>query len=408
MSKIIKVFKIFKIIISLCIIVIIFLTVISCKEAPEVVEEEEQHEEEKPAVEVPGETEEETKEEAPVVEMPEEEQEKEYSPKIVSTISVSGVAANVYVEGDYAYFVGNTYNIIDITDKENPRSISLHIPAMSWWRSGFFVEENFAYFPYETYDTEVKLSEGGFYIIDISNKDNPSFLGTFKSEGRIKDLWVVEDYAYATYETREKTQNKIAESGIKIIDVSDKENPVTLGIYETGNFSISSIRIEENYLYVIVEDNIEIIDIIDKVNPVGKGSYPIYYKGGFSTSGTLDFYVKGDYLYLPFDNSLKIIDVSDKENPVMVGEIIASGGVTDVSSDGSFAYIAYVTRNSEDQVEESGIQIIDVREKNNPTLVEKLEIPGEAEAMAIFVDGDYAYVGDWPGRCMHIIKLFNE
>jgi len=332
-------------------------------------------------------------EETPIVETLEEEKEKEFSPTIVSTLP-AGLAANV------------SYNIIDITDKENPRNISLHIPAMSWWRSGFFVEGNFAYFPYETCDSEGKFSEGGFYIIDISNKDNLSFLGTFKSEGRIKDIWVIEDYAYATYEAME--QNKIVESGIKIIDVSDKENPVTVGVYETGTSSISSIRIEENYLYVIVEDNIEIIDITDKENPVGKGSHPIYYENRYSISGTLDFYVKGDYLYLPFDNSLKIIDVSDKENPAMVEEIIASGGVTDVFADSSFSYIAYVTRNSENQVEGSGIQIIDISDKNNPTLVTELEIPGEAGSMSIFVDGDYAYVGSWPGGCMHIIKLFSE
>jgi len=74
-------------------------------------------------------------EETPIVETLEEEKEKEFSPTIVSTLP-AGLAANVYVEGNYAYFVGNTYNIIDITDKENPRNISLHIPAMSWWRSG--------------------------------------------------------------------------------------------------------------------------------------------------------------------------------------------------------------------------------------------------------------------------------
>jgi len=205
-----------------------------------------------------------------------------------------------------------------------------------------------------------------------------------------------------------QTNFKITESGIKIIDISDKENPVTVGVYETGTSIISSIRIEGNYIYVIVEDTLEIIDITNKENLVGKGSYPIYYDNRYSISGTLDFYVKGDYLYLPFDNSLKIIDVYDKENPVMVGEIIAYGGVTDVFADSSFAYIAYVTRNSENQVEENGIQIINVRDKNSPALVAELEVPGGAEAMAIFVDGDYAYIGDWQGRCIHIINLFSE
>ncbi len=357
-------------------------------EAGEVVEEQE----EKPEEEPPSENVEEAEEESLVVETPEEEKEKEFSPTIVSTLTVSGVAANVYVEGDYAYFAGNTYHIIDIANKENPIEAG-RLPGISWWRSGFYIEENFAYFPDDVADERGFFLEGDLQIIDISNKDIPTVIGTAESMGRIKDVWVTENYAYATYEI-----SKTKESGIQIIDISDKKKPLTVGVYEANDFPISSIRIEGEYLYVLIGDSLSIINITDRENLV--------YKGSYSISGTLDFYVKGDYLYLPFENSLQIIDTSDKENPAIVGEITASGGVTDVFADGSFAYLAYVTRNSENQVERSGMQIIDVRDKSNPTLVTELEISGDV--MGIFVQGDYAYVGDWSGRCLHIVKLFDE
>ena len=333
---------------------------------------------------------EETEVEISVVETTEEELKKEFSPTITGNISIFGFPYNVHVAEDYAYIAGMGLNIIDITDKENPKMVGM-LQSNAWWRVGFYIEEDFAYFPYEIQD-KGNFSEGGLQIIDVSDKNGPAVVGTVKSEGRIKDVWVIEDYAYATYEIYNE------KSGVQIINVSDKKNPITVGVYEIGNFSISSIRIESNYLYILVGDILKIMDISDKESLVGMSSYPI--------SGTMDFYIEGNYLYLPSDNSLQIIDVSDKENPIIAVDILASGEVTDVFINNNNAFITYVIRDSEDQVEKSGVQIIDVEDKNNPALIAELEIPGQA--MGIFIKGDYAYVGAGPQAGLQIIKLFNE
>lgn len=329
----------------------------------------------------------------------EEEPEKEFSPSIIGNIHLSMFDANVYVAENYAYIAGG---IIDVSNKENPMIAgSFGIASINWWRSGFYVEENFAYFADENCDERWFFLEGDLQIIDISNKDIPTVIGTAESMGRIKDVWVTENYAYATYEIF-----KTKESGIQIIDISNKKKPLTVGVYEANDFPISSIRIEGEYLYVLIGDSLNIIDITDRENLVYRNSYPIFCKD-ISMSRTLDFYIEGDYLYLPFENFLKIIDVSDRENLVMVTEIAAAGEVTDVFVNGFYAYITYIVRGDESengQVKESGMQIIDIEDKNSPFIVAELDIPGSA--MGIFVEGDYAYVGAMEGG-LNIIKLFN-
>jgi len=382
----------------LTILMITVFSLVNCKaEATEEVIEE--------AVVEELEEEPEFKEESLVAEKPEEEPKKEFSPIIIGNISsYIGFAANVHVAEDYAYIAGGGLNIIDVTDKKNPIMVGMNCSS-AWWRVGFCVEGNFAYSPYETLSDKGSFSGGGLQIIDISDKNSPTVVGTFESEGRIKDVWVMKDYAYATYE-KIKQFPEVEKSGIHIIDFSDKENPKIAGVYETNNFGISSIRIEGDYIYVIVGDNLKILDIKDRENPVDKSNYPVSGTMNFYMKpGTIDFYIGGNYLYIPSVNSLQIIDISNKENPIIVGDIAASGEVTDVFINGSYAYITYVIRNSENQIEESGMQIIDVEDKSNPALVAELEIPGEA--MGIFVEGDYAYVGAL-GAGLHIIKLFNE
>jgi len=95
-------------------LLIALISFISCKEEPVVVEEE--HEEEKPAVEVPGETEEETKEEAPVAVMPEEEitiesDEYEEIDKLSSVLQKASKAiVSITWKGEAEDISGNSYS----------------------------------------------------------------------------------------------------------------------------------------------------------------------------------------------------------------------------------------------------------------------------------------------------------
>ncbi|MBA7703244.1 hypothetical protein ES703_112026 [subsurface metagenome] len=389
-----------KIFLLLVIIIVLLTLVVSCKPADaqakideleaKIAELEKAQAEQKP----------EGEEESPTTEALEEKPEKEFSPTIAGSLYISGQTAAVYVIGDCAYAAGQGLKIIDITDKNNPTIVST--ADATGWALDFYVEGNYAYLPYTSWDNEGYPSGGGFKIIDITDKKKPTEVGIFESDGEIGDIGILENYIYASYEVLEEQDEgyyNIVESGIKIIDMTGKENPVSVGIYDTGESGRSPVCIEGDYAYIFVGQTLKILDITDRENPTDIGSY-------ISSGGWVrDLCVVGDYAYLPSSNSLQIIDISDKENPIMAGGAFAPGGISYGFVEGDYAYITYVVTDANWQVKESGMQIIDVKDKNAPTVVTGVEIPGEAAG--IFVEGDYAYVGAGPVG-LHILKLYAD
>ena len=340
-----------------------------------------------------------TKEESPAEETPEEKPEKEFSPTIAGSLYISGHTTTVYAIGDYAYSTSPSLNVIDITDKNNPTIAGTS--STPGWAIAFYVEGDYAYLAYGNWDNEGKFSEGGLQIIDVTDKKKPAVVGTFESEEEINSICTTENYIYAAYQISEKQDEgyySMVGSGIKIIDMTDKENPVSVGTYDTGESGISSVCIEGDYAYAFSAGNLKILDITDRENPIDKGSLPF-------SGWAMNLYIEGNYAYLPSANSLQIIDIADKENPIMTGGAFASGDIADVFVEGDYAYITYAVRDDNYQVKESGVQIIDVKDKNAPAVVTEVEIPGEA--MGIFVSGDYAYVGAGPVG-LHILKLYAD
>lgn len=327
---------------------------------------------------------EETKEEEPTVETSEEKTEKEFSPNIVGSLSIPGFTTNVYVMGKYAYTSGEGLNIIDISDKTNP--IMTSNSSTTVWTNNLYADGDYAYLPYMIWDDESNPIGGGLQIIDVTKKNNPIVVGTFESEAAIMDIFLIENYIYAPYEIYELGEEYLetVDSGIKIIDIADKKNPVSVGTYEAGSLGISTIFIVGDYAYTFSGGEFKILDITDRENPTDKSSY-------LFSNWAPDIYVAEDYAYLPFDNSLQIIDVTDKENPTIVGGAFAPGDIGYVFVEGDYAYITYVVRDGDWQVKESGMQIIDVKDKNTPVVIAEVKIPGEAKG--IYIMGDYAYVG---------------
>ena len=135
-------------------------------------------------------------------EAPEEALRKEFSPTIAGSLYISGQTATVYVIGDYAYAGGQGLKIIDVTDKNNPIIVGTADPT--GWAIDFYIEGNYAYLPYTSWDNEGNFSGGGFKIIDITDKKKPTEVGIFESDVEIGDIDILENYIYASYTISEK------------------------------------------------------------------------------------------------------------------------------------------------------------------------------------------------------------
>ena len=134
---------------------------------------------------------------------------------------------DVYVRGDYAYGCGinptipdTSIYIIDISDKTNPTTVT------GWTYSGaahscWLTEDgNFLI-------TADEMTGGHIKIWDISDFNNINMVSEWMADdglpASVHNVFVRDDYIYASHYVL----------GLQVIDISDPYNPVTAGYYDT-------------------------------------------------------------------------------------------------------------------------------------------------------------------------------
>ncbi|WP_287698946.1 Calx-beta domain-containing protein, partial [Microcystis sp. M046S2] len=154
-------------------------------------------------------------------------------------------AHGVTVVGNYAYAVGDTLEIIDISNPSNPvfkGNYDIY--------SGQDVQivGNYAY---------VADSWSGLQIIDISNPAAPTLKGNYGTSGTARDVQIVGNYAYVAD----------LDSGLQIIDIINPAAPTFKGNYDTSGYAYG-VQIVGNYAYVAdYEGGLQILDVSDFTNP---------------------------------------------------------------------------------------------------------------------------------------------
>jgi hypothetical protein len=343
-----------------------------------------------------------------VTETAQEEVKKEFSLSVAGDLFISDAyISDIWVEGDYAFIsTWNTFKVIDVADKQNPQIIN-NLSVKGGY--GFCVKGNYAYLPYQIWDqSSNKVKETGVEIVDISDQKNPKIAGEYKlSQGTIANIFITDNYLFISYRVEEIKDNyySIAESGFEMIDISVKESPNLVKRYaEESRNGLSYLCADNSYAYIFNDNYLKVIDVADKDNLVetGKVYLPIW---SYLMSSEENF------LYVVSNNAIEIIDIADKENPVLIGGFFAKGDVSSVFILDDYAFVNYSVyslpygeQNNRDLLE-SGLQIVDISEKESLKPVAEIKIDGEVTS--IFVSGNYAYVGTG-STGFKIVKLFEE
>lgn len=148
----------------------------------------------------------------------------------------------------------------------------------------------------------------GFKIIDISNPYKLSLLGSF-SYGSIYDIAISKD----------ETKAYLGGYGkFSILDITNKSNPSLIGTYNTGNDLLIGIEVSKDETKAFLaneQKGLQIIDISDLSNPILIST--------FSTQRAYDVEVSEDetIAYIADytdEDGLKIINISDVANPFLV------------------------------------------------------------------------------------------
>ncbi|MBE3092276.1 MAG: DUF4214 domain-containing protein [Actinobacteria bacterium] len=163
------------------------------------------------------------------------------NPTICSSYKTPSWAYDVFIKDQYAFLAVRESGIfiIDVTDKKNPTKVSsLNTPGHS---CSIFVEDNYAY---------VTDRHAGLQVIDISNIKEPKIIGNYREKDKdYYDIFVSKDYVYVTYE-KYNANFEIIKSGLKIFDLTTKENPVPVRDLDTSS-EAGSIFIDNELVYLI-------------------------------------------------------------------------------------------------------------------------------------------------------------
>lgn len=219
-------------------------------------------------------------------------------------------------------------------------------------------------------------------ILDVSNRQSPRPLGAVKLPVEtILNLYVTDKYAYVA----------AAESGLRIVDISNPAQPIEVGVY-----------------------NPPLIGGIDVI-PYGTGpNLPAYLYRQGARGVAVDQVAGQVYAYVvAVGAGLRVVNVSNPSQPVEVGVLeISEGGFVDIAIANGQAYLAKPGL---------GLQIVDISDPTTPqaTRLISLDWPNEIWSITLSTnqaDPPYVYgaagtcVSQDPGNCpgmLHIIDVSN-
>ena len=209
------------------------------------------------------------------------------NPTLVSTISDFGNSHNIHIDADgYLYVVGASSNDVWIYDLTMPA-----FPQLVGTWSGEYLHD------IEVYNNKLygaAIYSGLFYIVDVSDKTNPTTLVSYNTGGgyiSTHDCAVTEDEKYLF------TGDENTGGHVKVWDIQDYGNINLVAEYMTNpSHSAHNLYVRPGTDLLIISyyaDGTRILDISDPTNPIEAAYY--------DTSNIEGLYVGnwGTYAYLP-------------------------------------------------------------------------------------------------------------
>ncbi|KAA3618710.1 MAG: T9SS C-terminal target domain-containing protein [Calditrichaeota bacterium] len=286
------------------------------------------------------------------------------NPIELAKIELSAPLTDLTLDGTYAYITAGLAGLIifDISNPAKPIELGSYkiSPATIGDFNGIAVQGNYAYV----------TTRSVFYIIDISDPENPQRDDSFTGIRDGKSVAVSGNYAYVA------DGNK----GLRILDISDSKNTTEVSLLGTGSYfaPAQDIAISGNFAFVAISyGGLITVDISDPANPTQIDSVGTKeYANGIAINGNKAFISNG------FDG-MRIFDISNPADLSSVGSFDISGWAEGIAISGNDVYIAD---------NHFGLHAISASNSANPQAAGFFATANTARN--ITVNGNYAYVAD--------------
>ncbi|MBS1262384.1 MAG: hypothetical protein MAG453_01735 [Calditrichaeota bacterium] len=253
--------------------------------------------------------------------------------------------------------------IVDITDKENPETVSTL--ALGGLCNDVTVDlgEEVAY---------VAAGYDGIWVVDISDYANPFVITNYDTDGHSDGLAIDLEMNLLF--------NCDRESSFDIIDVTVPAEPVEYFTYELLWGRCRDVRLREGRAYVVWDfAGLQIWDYESEVEPVELAFLDL-------PDITYDLDLDEQYAYIAgWYEGMHIVDVSQPSEPVLVSSTDVPGNVRGIIRHAEDSKVVLVS-------ETAGLHVFDISTPTSPVLAGSHDTPGSAKSLACGLV--YAYVVD--------------
>lgn len=275
-------------------------------------------------------------------------------------------ATAVVISGKYAYLANGTdgLRIYDVSNPANPVNTG-HVND-GGYAVGVAISGNY-----------VLLGNGqdGLRIYDVSWPSNPVSVGHANDgggSGYASHVAVSGNFAYLANAT----------DGLRIYNISNKALPRNIG-HVAANGDLSGpigITLSGGRAYAACDQfgGLLICDISNPTNPVALGQIDT---GGIASGVAVSW----PYAFLANGHNFRAYDVSNPVSPLPLGQVETYPIAYDVAVSGNYAYLA---------IGSAGVQVFDVSNPTNLTLVAQTTTNYGGNADSLAVCADYLYVAN--------------
>jgi hypothetical protein len=244
------------------------------------------------------------------------------------------VLHQVFVKDNYAYVTSSSYfRIIDVSNKANPTLVGSYDMPNAY---GLCVKDNLTY---------IADLNSGLYIFDVSVPNSPTQIGYCNISGTARSVTVYDEYVYVTDNS----------SGIKIIDATDPYIPVEIGDYYVDDQAFTHVS-DDPFLFVASSySGMKIISALDPTAPYEMGSCVINDKTTVRAIAK-----KYPYAYIGDYDYFRVIDIEDFYNISGIANYKMSKEISDIKVLSAKAYVTCF---------DSGLRILDVSSPTDVTEV---------------------------------------
>ncbi len=224
-------------------------------------------------------------------------------------------------------------------------------------------------------------------------------VGSYDSPGHARDAFVSGDLAFIADQSQ----------GLQVVDIHDPANPVRIGYCATPFGYARGVWVSDGIAY-LADLGLQSIDVHDPVRPVIIGDYSLPDAFDVCVSDTVAFLATGRGTF----GGLRAVSVSDPANPVEIGHIETLDFARRVCVAGNIAFVADSTgleiidvSHPDDMViirhapyaandvvvadglaylavNGVGLQILELTDPADPTLIGTYETPGRAVGVSVF------------------------